>query len=297
MRRTLPSMMSLEAFEASARHLSFAEAARECCLTQGAISRQVRLLEAALETELFLRTRGGLLLTTAGQELLRGIRPGLDGIAAAVSRVTLRRGGEQLRLATLPGFGARWMMPRYASFSAQHPDISVAFFTRTDPVSFEDQPFDAAIHFGTSLPAGVPGDWLMSEDPVPVCHPSIRHPAGLSLAEALSSYQLLHHLHRASSWTDWMSAAGVTGLAIRNGPAFEQLHLMIEAAASRLGLALLPRFMVQQELASGVLVAPFEQRVNSGWGYWLTYPGNRPLSHALRAFREWLVPQATGRSL
>lgn len=294
MRRPLPSMMSLQAFEASARHLSFAEAAREMSLTQGAISRQVRILEDMLGRELFERTRSGLLLTVAGEEFLLGIRPGLERLETATTRVSSRRDvNRRLHLATLPGFGARWLVPRLATFTNAHPDIDIAFFTATEPIDFEKNPLhDAAIHFGTAPQVGAQGDWLMDEEPIPVCHPSLRHPEGLSPVEAIGRYQLLQPLRRASGWADWMLAAGMAGARARQGLAFEQLHLLIEAARAGLGLALVPRFMVETEIAGGALVSPFDERINSGWCYWLVYPSKRKPGDALKLFRRWLLEES-----
>jgi LysR family glycine cleavage system transcriptional activator len=286
-------MMSLQAFEASARYLSFAEAAREMSLTQGAISRQVRILEDMLGCELFERARSGLLLTVAGEEFLLGLRPGLERLETTATRVSSRRdASRRLHLATLPGFGSRWLVPRLATFIDAYPEIDIAFFTATEPIDFEKNPLhDAAIHFGRGPQAGAQGDWLMDEEPIPVCHPNLRHPEGLSSVEAISRYRLLQPLRRASGWADWLAAAGMAGARTRQGLAFEQLHLLIEAACAGLGLALLPRFMVEAEIADGTLVCPFDQRVNSGWYYWLVYPNKRKPGDALKLFRRWLVEE------
>lgn len=286
-------MTALQAFEASARLLSFAEAGRDCCLTPGAISRQVRLLEADLGVALFRRDRGGLVLTTAGEALLPEVRGALDRLAQARDRVAQRgTGPRRLAIATLPAFGARWLMPRYRSFAEAHPDIAVTFFTCTEAVSFDDGAIDAAIHYGPAPPAGTRGDWIMDERPTPVCAPALHHPAGLSPARALEHYRLLQHVRRPAAWADWLARLGDRSVMAERGPAFEQLHLMAEAALSGLGLALLPEFMVQDDLATGRLVAPFSESVNTGWGYWFVYPGNRPIREPLQAFRHWLLLRA-----
>ncbi len=283
-------MMALRAFEASARRLSFAEAGRECCLTPGAIGRQIRLLEADLGVVLFHRHAAGLTLTVAGEDLLHEVRSALDLVERAMGRVARRaRGAKRLSIATLPAFGARWLMPQYPDFANSHPDITVTFFTRTEPVAFEGQHFDGAIHYGVAPPPGTRGDWIMDEQPTPVCAPSLRHPEGLDLTRALARYRLLQHVHRPAAWTDWLSRLSIRNVETDSGPAFEQLHLMLEAALSGLGLALLPRFMVQDELVSGRLIAPFAERVSSGWGYWFVYPGDRKLGDAANAFRDWLL--------
>lgn len=294
MRRKLPSIMALQAFEASARLLSFTEAARECCLTSGAISRQVRILESELGVRLFQRQPGGLVLSGAGESYLEEIKEALDCIEQASLRASHHASGgaQQLSIATLPGFGARWLMPRYPAFAAQQPDIAIKFYTRTDPVDFDEHRFDAAIHFGIAPPERTQSDWLMAEEQVAVCCPSLRHPPDMSALEALPRYRLLHHLDRPTAWDEWLGDLGIREAGLRQGPIFEQMHLMIEAALSGLGLALLPRFMVQQELALGLLVEPFAQRVSSRCNYWLIYPASTGRLPSLQIFRNWLLSQA-----
>lgn len=298
MSRILPSMMALRAFEASARRLSFTEAGRECALTPGAIGRQVRLLEVELGVRLFHRHATGLALTAAGEDLLRDVRSALELVERATGRVARRaRGQMRLSIATLPAFGARWLMPHFPDFARAHPDVVVTFFTHTEPVSFEGRRFDGAIHYGPAPPPGTRGEWIMDEQPTPVCAPRLRHPAGLSLAGALPHYRLLHHVHRPAAWADWLLRSGVQKIDAEPGPAFEQLHLMIEAALSGLGMALLPRFMVREELAAGRLIAPFAEQTASGWGYWFIYPGDQSLGEAARAFRDWLLRVASAERL
>lgn len=294
MRRRLPSIMALQAFEASARLQSFTEAARECCLTAGAISRQVRLLEAELGIALFQRQSGRLVLSGAGQTYLQDIAGALGRIEEAGLRAGQRAGdgGWKLSIATLPGFGARWLMPRYPAFAAQQPDIAVTFYTRTEPVDFDQHRLDAAIHFGVVPPARVQADWLMAEEQVAVCCPSLRHLDAMPALKALARYRLLYHLDRPAAWDEWLGDGGPGDSRQPPGPAFEQMHLMIEAALSGLGLALVPRFIVQRELALGLLVEPFARRVFSRCHYWLIYPASSGGLPSLRMFRAWLLGQA-----
>ncbi len=294
MRSKLPSIMALQAFEASARLLSFTEAAHECCLTAGAISRQVRILEAELGIPLFNRQPGGLVLERAGAAYLEEIRAALHTIEQAGLRAGRQARGHagQFSIATLPGFGARWLMPRYPAFEAQHPDISIKFYTRTDQVDFDEYLFDAAIYFGAEPPGGMQADWLMAEEQVAVCCPSQAHPAAVPVIEALPRYRLLHHMDRPSAWQEWLGELGLRSAHLQQGPAFEQMQLMIEATLSGLGLALLPRFMVEQELATGRLVEPFAHRVSSRCNYWLIYPTANGRLTSLLIFRAWLLSQS-----
>jgi LysR family glycine cleavage system transcriptional activator len=294
MRRKLPSTMALQAFEASARLQSFTEAARECCLTSGAISRQVRILETELGFILFQRSPGRLVLSRAGASYLEQIREALACIEQAGLRVAQqeRTGALQLSIATLPGFGARWLMPRYPAFAEQQPDIAIRFRTRTEPVDFDEHGCDAAIYCGATPPAATQSDWLTAEEQVAVCSPSARPPEGLDIGEALMRYKLFPHIDRPAAWDEWLAELGLEGAVLQRGPIFEQMHLMIEAAISGLGLALVPRYMVRHELASGRLIEPFAQRISSRCNYWLIYPVSASRLPSFLLFREWLLGQA-----
>lgn len=286
-------MMGLQAFEASARHQSFTEAAKELCLTQGAISRQIRLLEQAFGIELFHRVHNRLVLTHAGEDFLRGVRNGLDSIDAAASRlVASKEARGVLNLASLPTFSTRWLMPRFRSFAEASPDIVVNIFSRTYTVDFTNESFDAAIHIGTAACDGARGDRLMDEDAIPVCSPALLEAdARLCHPDGFGRFKLLQQTQRPGVWADWSQAAGLNHPDCFAGPRFEQAMVMIEAARAGLGLALVPRFMVQDELSAQQLVVPFEVEVRTNWAYWFVYPEHKLASPALWAFRAWLLGQ------
>lgn len=294
MRRKLPSIMALQAFEASARLQSFTEAGRECFLTSGAISRQVRILEMELGIVLFQRQPGRLVLSRAGATYLEEIREALIGIEQAGLRIARQDGedGRLLSVATPPGFGARWLMPRYPDFATQHPDIPIRFYTRTEPVDFDKHGCDAAIYCGATPPAGAQSDWLTSEEQVAVCSPSMRPLEGMAVSEALKRYKLFPHMDRPAAWDEWLEELGLDGAGLQRGPVFEQMHMMIGAAMSGLGMALVPRYMVNHELAAGLLIEPFAQPVSNRCDYWLIYPASTGRMPSLQIFRTWLLSQA-----
>jgi len=294
MRRKLPSIMALQAFEASARLQSFTEAGRECCLTSGAISRQVRILEAELGILLFQREPGRLVLSRAGAGYLEEIRQALEDIEQAGLRAARQEKAEALHLsiATLPGFGARWLMPRYPDFAARRPDVTIRFYTRTEPLNFDQHLCDAAIYCGAAPPADTQSDWLTAEEQVAVCSPAMRPPEGMPIGEALTRYKLFPHVDRPTAWDEWLGELGLGGVTLPQGPIFEQMQLMIGAAMSGLGLALVPRYMVHHELRAGLLIEPFAQPVSSRCNYWLLYPAATGRMPSFQSFRSWLIGQA-----
>lgn len=288
-RGRLPSLGELTAFEAAARHASFTRAAAELSLTQGAISRLIRQLEERLSLPLFERIRQRVLLTEAGRAYLADIAPLLAALDEATQRAMSAAGGAAvLHLATLPTFGAQWLIPRLPGFQAAHPGIVVHLSTRVLPFDFAKEPFDGAIHVGQPNWAGTRALHLMDEEVVPVASPAYRAALRLERPADLARATLLHQATRPTAWADWFAAQGVEAEAYR-GPRFEQFGLVAEAAATGLGLGLLPRFLIEEKLASGRLVVLSDQALKTQGAYWLVTPEGRAPSRALRAFADWLA--------
>lgn len=289
----LPPIGSLVAFECAARHESFSRAAEELHLTQGAISRQIRALEDIVGVALFERVRQRVVLSEAGRAYLADVRRSLGDLGDATHRVMGFAGTRGvLELAVLPTFGARWLVPRLARFLAHHPDVTINLAARIEPFDFADDPFDAAIHVGQPVWAGGVLEHLMDEEVVPVARPdwlSGRDPAHPS---GLAELPLLHQSTRPSAWADWFASVGVTTDAAWRGPRFDQFSMVAEAAACGLGAALMPRFLIEEELASGRLAILFPEPLATHSAYYVVHPASKGRSALLRAFEEWIVAEA-----
>ena len=296
MGRTLPSLQALEAFEASARQRSFTRAAAELHVTQGAVSRQVQGLEAQVGLPLFHRIRQRIVLTPAGEAYLAKVRPALDRLEAATLELQAFKGaGGVLNLAILPTFGTKWLIPRIPAFSAKHPEVLVNFTTRIQAFDFEEEPdLDAAIHYGEGHWPGALVDPLMEERVIAVCAP---HLAGdLRQPADVAGHTLLQLINRPQGWEEWLAAASAPGVDGRRGPRFESHLMVIQAALAGLGLAVLPDFLVVDELAAGRLVEPFPGlAAKSRRAYWLAYPERNKELPALTAFRAWLMKEIRER--
>lgn len=293
MSRSLPSTAALQAFESAAFHGSITAAARELHLTQGAISRQIQALEQHLEVPLFARERQRIHLTAAGEHYLQHVRSAFDRLeSAALELRTLRRGGGVLQLAILPTYGTRWLIPRFPSFVAAHPDVQVHFTTRLQPFDFAAEDLDAAIHHGEAHWPGARLDALMDEDVVVVCSAGYRDRIGLRTGADLRQATLLQMATRPQGFEDWLRQQGIAGVDGRRGPRFEHHQMVLQAAIAGLGVAILPTFVCEDELAKGQVVEAFAgTRVRTGKGYWLVYPERRAQLPALQAFRAWLLGQ------
>ncbi|WP_420224776.1 LysR substrate-binding domain-containing protein [Pigmentiphaga litoralis] len=290
-RRKIPSPMMLQAFEASARSLSFTDAAKTLNLTQSAISHQILGLEQYLGVQLFERVRKRLRLTQAGQSFLSTLTPALDALETALRDAMATQPLPRcLRLGVVPTVAAAWLIPRMGDFYAKHPDVTLELVTRL-PFNFTNNSLDAAINLGNARWPGAVADYLMDEEMLVVCQPAMAATV-LKQASDLARVTLLHLSLRPHAWHDWAAVAGVDLPDASAGPRFE-LHAMVsQAAAAGLGAAVLPRFLILDELASGKLVSPFGPVVTSAMPYYLVYPpANRTLPVLLQ-FRAWLREQA-----
>lgn len=291
----LPPVSDLLAFEAAARHTSMSRAAEELHLTQSAVSRQIRQLEAQLGMALFHRVRQRVVLTDAGRVYAADVRAVLQELSAATQKtMAWSDGAGLLNLAVLPTLGTRWLIPRLGDFAARYPDVTVNMAARSEPFDFSLVPLDAAIHFGAPHWAGAVCEYLMHEQVVPLCSPGYQAQLGINQLQDLAHAVLLQQTTRPTQWADWLEQVGADGVPALRGPRFEQFAMIAQAAVSGLGAALLPRFLVETEIASGALVELFPQALTSTDAYYLVYPESRAQAPLVRAFRDWILGQCGG---
>jgi len=283
----------LLAFEATARHGSITKAADEQHLTQSALSRQILHLEDRLGVALFQRVRQRVVLTAAGRIYAAEVRQSLEALANATHRaMAFDAAASALNLAVLPTFGARWLVPRLPRFMSRHPDATVNFSPRSEPFDFAVDPFDAAIHFGEPFWPGAVCIPLMTEEVVPVCSPEYRDAQAIRTREDLARCCLMHKPTRPMLWAEWFEQAGVDAPFALRGPSFGQFAMLTQGAAAGVGVALLPRFLVEDEIAAGKLVVLFDIPLRSERAYYIVLPELREASPLLERFTEWLLEEA-----
>lgn len=290
-RRVLPSISALAAFEAAARTQSFTEAAEDVGLTQGAVSRQIASLEDFLGIKLFERDRQRVYLTKEGRSYAAEIRPALHRIGTASLRLMMSRDGAGIiNLASLPTFGTRWLIPRLPDFFARHPDISVNLNTRVEPFDFAESEIDAAIHFGHDNWPGAHATRLMGEDILPVCSQDFLTTRSITEPADLLHLPLLHQRTRPSAWLDWFRMQSIKVERV-SGMRFEQFAMVAQAAAAGMGVAILPRFLIADELSSGRLVPLYARGLSMESAYYFVYPEWNNEVPAILALRDWLVAE------
>ncbi len=299
MRRKIPSLQALACFDAAARHESYTRAAQELALTQSAVSRQIGALEAFLGLALFRRTRHGVALTPEGADYARQIAPRLQALERDTLDAMSRQGtAGAITLAAVPTFATRWLLPRLPGLAAQHPELLVHIETRTRPFLFADTAFDAALYSGTPEQvanwAGTRATALIEEEVLPVCAPALLRGRKRLRPADLAGLPLLQQSTRPEAWRQWFEALGVEAPLSLAGPRYELYSMTAAAAAQGLGLALVPRLLVEPELTRGELVVACPQALKSGRSYWLVVPERGETRPALAAFAAWLWAQAAG---
>lgn len=292
-RRFLPSMSLLRAFEAAARLQSITAAADELNLTQGAVSRQIRALEELLGSDLFVRERQTIRLTLAGETYAREIREALRRIYSATLGFRANPKGGTLNLAILPTFGTRWLAPRLPDFLRDNPGITINLTTRLAPFDFSLEQVDAAIHFGGPDWPGAELAFLMTETVVPACSPALYKEYRFGTPSDLLRAPLLHLISRPDAWERWFNMHGALAESV-HGMLFDQFATLAQAATSGLGLAMLPEFLIQDELARGDLVKALDLPMQSTEQYYLAWPASRSAYSPLMAFRQWIVQETRG---
>ncbi|GAB6390162.1 LysR family transcriptional regulator [Stutzerimonas marianensis] len=293
MRRKIPSTAALIAFEAAARHQSFTRAAEELSLTQSAICRQIGGLEEFLGLELFRRSRRGVKLTEAGQSYARRVASQLDAVERDTLSVMGQQGAQTIELGLVPTFGTQWLLPRLRQFQALHPEITVNLTNRTRPFLFADTDFDAAIYFGDGDWSGTEAHYLMPEDLQPVCSPALLREGEPLQTQALAEMPLLQQTTRPYAWRQWFESLGLKVARDMTGPRLELFSMLAQAAEHGMGVALIPPFLIQRELAEGrlMLAHPHAYRSETR-AYYLMIPERKVESAALNAFRDWLLDEA-----
>lgn len=283
-------MSLLTAFEAAARHESFTTAAEELSISQSAVSRQIRLLEEQIGSQLFVREKQTVRLSEAGMTYAREIREALRRIGNASLNLRANPRGGTLNLAILPTFGTRWLAPRLPDFLDRHPGVTINLSTRLSAFDFRSDPFDAAIHFGDKPWTGTQGLELMAETVVPVGSAAFLKRYRIKTPQDMLEVPLLHLASRPDQWERWFMAHDVEVGRLR-GMLFDQFATAAQAAGSGLGLALLPFFLIEGDLQRGDLVTVLDAPMLSHERYFLIWPIGHGDHPPLKLFRDWIAGQ------
>jgi LysR family transcriptional regulator, glycine cleavage system transcriptional activator len=292
MLRRLPPLNALKAFEAAARHESFTRAAEELCVTQGAVSHQVKALEAELGIKLFNRERQRLIITEGGREYLAVLREAFDRIAVGTERLVQRQSAGVLTVSTSPDFAAKWLIHRLGSFAEAHPSIDLRVSATAHHVDFAREDVDIAVRHGDGNWAGLDVTRLTSEQLFAVCSPKLltgRH--RLREPSDVLKFPLLY-LDDRKEWSRWLEAAGVVTADVPHGPVLNRASMVIDAAIDGQGIALARTALAAWDLINGRLVRPFPLALRLSKTYWIVCSQATSMLPKIKACREWLLAEA-----
>lgn len=291
MRRCLPPLNAIKAFEAAARSESITRAAEELNVTQGAVSHQVKALEDALGIKLFNREHQRLTITEAGREYLAVVRDALDRIAVGTERLLQRQTSGVLTVTTSPDFAAKWLVYRLGRFAERHPEIDLRVSATAEHVDFAREDVDLAIRHGDGKWPGLDVVRFCSEQLFPVCSPKlVTGRRRISTASDLLRFPLLR-LGDWNTWTRWFEAAGVND-PVAHGPILNRASMLIDAAIDGQGIALARTALAAWDLINGRLVKPIDVSLRMPNTYWIVCPKVTSSVPKIATFRTWLLAEA-----
>lgn len=278
---------ALRAFEAAARHLSFTRAAIELCVTQAAVSHQVKLLEQRLGATLFRRLPRGLMITEEGLALLPALQQSFDRMADMLERFEGGHVRDVLTLGAVGTLAVGWLLPRLDDFRSRFPFIDLRLSTNNNRVDIAAEGLDFTIRFGNGAWHDIEAEALFEAPLSVLCVPDIA--AQLKTPEDVTQ-QILLRSYRSDEWPSWFEQAKVAAPPIR-GAVFDSSVLMVEAAMQGAGVALAPPLMFSRQLASGNIEQPFPIYISKG-SYWLTRLKSRSLTPSMQSFQTWICGMA-----
>jgi LysR family transcriptional regulator, glycine cleavage system transcriptional activator len=293
MRPRLPALNNLKAFEAAARHESFTRAAEELCVTQGAVSQQVKALEEGLGLKLFNRERQRLAITEAGRDYLTVVRDALDRIAVGTERLLQRQNAGVLTVSTSPDFAAKWLVHRLGHFAETHSGIDLRVSATMHHVDFAREDVDLAVRHGDGNWPGLDPFPLSGEQLFVVCSPKLlSRRRRLDKPSDIVRFPLIH-LDSRADWTRWLRAAGVDEGEAMHGPVLNRASMVIDAAIDGQGIALARTTLAAWDLINGRLVRPFPDSLPLSKTYWIVCPKATSNMPKIVTFRDWLLAEAS----
>jgi LysR family transcriptional regulator, glycine cleavage system transcriptional activator len=291
--RKLPPLNWLRAFETAGRHLNFTRAAEELGVTQAAVSQHVKALEGFLGMPLFMRAHQRLVLTEAGKSFLPKLTAAFDLMSAGTSEVFSFGIDGGLTVRVPSSFSTKWLIPRLEKFHASHPGIDIRLTSLGQEANFANDHVDLEIRNGLGTWESLESKLLVGEDIFPVCSPDLfgdkktkRH------HKDLSRTTLLDVPGYVEGWDAWLNAVGAEAFENFTSVSFDQSMMAIQAAVSGMGVALGRSSLIEDELRSGRLIAPFDAVLKSSSAYYIVCPPEFSSRPRIRAFRAWLLEEA-----
>lgn len=287
-------LAALRTFEAAARLLSFSQAAEELSITPGAVSQQMKNLEAQVGVDLFIRKPRQVELSSQGLQFYETVRPVLLNLESTLGRIKRSDLEGSVRLRSIPSFVFKWLIPRLAGFQNQYPDIRIETFAEGSLLDLKAKDFDIAIDYGAGNYPGLSSSLMMEENLFPVVSPAHFGDVDWQADGALNRVPLLHDTtpwadaEPDAEWRYWLKASEMDDINTDRGHYFNRGDMAIKAAASGLGVALARESLITEELQRGRLMAPYKKK-QSRCSYYIIYPKGALKNSRIRAVHDWLL--------
>lgn len=290
MRRYLPSLSALHAFEAAARYMNFTRAAEDMGLTQSGISRQIKNLEDFLGVKLFHRHGPRLVLTQVGADYYREVASSLDKLQEiSIDAVRGRNLDSSVMIGTQPAFGSRWLLPRIGSFIRNNTDVPLEIAQVSGDVDFETTRLDVAILRGAGTWQHARSIELFAEQVAIIASPNLIDPAEKLGKTDFLKFPMIQNANRPSMWLHWLRLSEVDYVGTIQGPRFAHTDMVIQAAIHAIGVAVVPVSFVESELSRGDLHLPFGPPIASGDAYYAIYPERKAQLKSIVLMKDWLI--------
>lgn len=291
--KKLPPLNWLRSFEASARHLNFTHAAEELNLTQAAISKQIRNLEYSLGANLFTRRPRGLELSEDGAAYLPAVKESISTLAAVTNELFGSSQSQVLHVRTSLAFFNCWLVQRLNRFYASYAEVDLRF-TSNVWVNYGDidSSVDMEVRYGRGDWPNLVSERLSYDQLIPVCSPSLLESRPINSIRDLSEHTLLHVLGYEEGWGQWLAKLGDADVNANQGMQFDTLISAFSAATHGMGVALARSSLVEGLIASGQLVVPLQESLDTDEAFYLVYRANQCDSGVAKLFREWVLSEA-----
>ena len=309
--KNLPPLNALRAFEATARHMSVTKAAKELNVTPSAVSHQIKAVEDFYELKLFQPSRRKLQLTDAGRLMVPSLSDAFNKIFMVSDQLRSMDRRKQLTVGSAGSFSMKWLIPRIPDFKEENPDIDVRvaaapLLKDATEEALTNEDVDIVVRFGPGHYAGYHVDYLFPETAFPVCSPSLLgKDRPLDSPDDLANFDLIHdegYMHYTNEgvrfhttfpdWAMWLEAAGATNVEATRGTRFSTSAMAIEAAIEGQGIVLGRSVLVQDDIAAGRLVKPFELSVSNLFAYYSICSKDNANKSEVAVFRYWLEKMA-----
>lgn len=298
-KRRLPPLNALRAFEAAGRLESLTDAATELNVTPAAVGHQVKALESYFDQALFERRYRAIALTEKGRLLLAGVTDGFDRLSESVDAFAALEQQRALIISSCTSFAARWLVPRLDEFRALHPDIDVRLDATQRLVDLRREEFDLGIRFGPGQWEGLETDYLLDEEFIPVASPSLLAHKPVAKPADLARHTLLHRDESPGplplDWAMWLQAAEVDNVDPERGIRYSMESMAIQAAVDGHGIALVSNVLVEADIEAGRLIKLFDLGLPAGRdvAYYLAYAPRRRRHPRVAAFRAWILDEVS----